>query len=405
VDRQGRFFFSPPNAIFCAHQQRPRGNLAYNYPSFMKSGRIPELDGLRALAIIPILFVHSTAVEHSRFNVLAAYGWIGVDLFFVLSGFLITGILLDAKGEEGYFRNFYARRVLRIWPVYFALLFFVLVVIPHFRPAARDLVKFSPWYYILFLQNVFPFGEFVPILAPTWSLGVEEQFYFLWPLLIALSPRRVFPLVIAVALVASPFVRMATLHFTGDWLYIYVLTFCRADGLLVGAALAYWMRSESYSEARLFSFGRWATALTVVPILWIFSRGIAARGMQSFLIYSFLALAFGGLISLALSPRATLLRRFLRFSALQYIGKISYGLYLIHKLAYVVYEKSSLYSILRVPGSPGLDRTFTFVAEVSFAVLAASLSWYLLETPVLRLKRYFERSTSAPMAAEAAATS
>src|SRR4051812_26045695 len=123
----------------------------------MKSGRVPELDGVRALALIPVLYVHSSVVHQTRLGLLAVYGWVGVDLFFVLSGFLITGILLDAKGEEGYFRNFYARRVLRIWPVYFALLFMVLVVIPYFPPASHNLLKFSPWYYILFLQNLFRF--------------------------------------------------------------------------------------------------------------------------------------------------------------------------------------------------------------------------------------------------------
>jgi peptidoglycan/LPS O-acetylase OafA/YrhL len=194
---------------------------------------------------------------------------------------------------------------------------------------------------------------------------------------------------------------MATLHYTGDWGYIYVLTLCRADGLLVGAGLAYWMRSDSYSEVRLLTFGRWTLALTAAPVLWVFSRG--ARGQQSVLIYSVLALAFGGLVALALSPQATAWRRFLRFSVLQYIGKISYGLYLIHKLAYVVYEKSPLYALVRVPGSQTFDLIVVFVMELSFALLAASLSWYLFEAPVLRLKRYFEGSSSAPIAAEAVA--
>jgi peptidoglycan/LPS O-acetylase OafA/YrhL len=370
----------------------------------MRIGRIPELDGLRALAIIPVLFAHSIPIEYSRFLVLAEYGWVGVDLFFVLSGFLITGILLDSKGEAGYFRNFYARRVLRIWPVYFALLFVVLKVIPHFRPETHDLAGFSSWYYVLFLQNLFPLPQFVPVLAPTWSLGVEEQFYLVWPLLISLLPRRVFPVVITIALIASPFLRMATVHLTGDWLYVYVATYCRADGLLIGAALAHWIRSESFSEAKLLRVGRWAVALAVVPIAWIFSRGIAARGQQSVLVYTLLAIAFGGFIALALSPAATAWSRFLRLSALQYIGKISYGIYLVHKLAFVVYEKSPLYSALSVAGSPRLNLAIAFVAEVSFAILIASLSWYLFETPILKLKKYFERSSEPVLAAGAAAT-
>jgi peptidoglycan/LPS O-acetylase OafA/YrhL len=369
----------------------------------MRTGRIQELDGLRALAIIPVLFDHSIPIEHSRFQILAAYGWVGVDLVFVLCGFLITGILLDSKGEAGYFRNFYARRVLRIWPVYFALLFVVLKVIPYFRPQTHDFVGFSPWYYILFLQNLFPLSQFVPVLAPTWSLGVEEQFYLVWPLLISLLPKRAFPVVITIALIASPLLRLATVHFTGDWLYVYVATYCRADGLLVGAALAYWMRTESFSKARLLTVGRLAMALTIVPIAWIFSRGIAARGQQSILIYTLLAIGFGGFIALALSPSATLWSRFLKFPVFQYIGKISYGLYLVHKLAFVVYEKSPLYPAITIPGALRLNVVIAFVAEASFAIAVASLSWYLFETPVLKLKKHFERS-SEPALAEAAAT-
>ena len=365
--------------------------------------RVPELDGLRALAIIPVLFAHSIPIEHSRFHALAEYGWIGVDLFFVLSGFLITGILLDAKGQPGYFRNFYARRVLRIWPVYFALLLIVLKVIPHFRPETHDLAGFSSWYYVLFLQNLFPLPQFVPVLAPTWSLGVEEQFYLVWPLLISLLPKRVFPVVITIALIASPLVRFATVHLTGDWLYVYVATFCRADGLLVGAALAYWMRSDSFSKEKLLRFGRWALAMTIVPVAWIFSRGVAARGQQSVFVYTLLAFAFGGLIALALSPAASIWSRFLRLSPLQYLGKISYGLYLVHKLAFVVYEKSHLYTALSVAGYPRLNMVIAFAAEVTLAILVASLSWYLFETPILKLKKHFEAPSEQPVLATGAA--
>ena len=369
----------------------------------MKPGRIPELDGIRALALIPVLYIHSNAIEHTGLGIFAAYGWITVDLFFVLSGFLITGILLDAKGEEGYFRNFYARRALRVWPLYYALLFLVLVLIPRFRHEAHEAVRFSPWYYFFFLQNLFPFGGFVLVLTPTWTLGVEEQFYLIWPLLISLVPKRLFPLLIAAGLVALPLLRVGTLYLTHDWIYIYILTFCRADSLLVGAALAYWMRSGSYSEGRLLAFGRWAVVLSAIPILWIFSRSIAARGRESIMIYSYVALAVGGLLALALSPRATLWRGFLRLSVMQYFGKISYGLYLIHRVVYELFERSSLYPLTRFPGRPRLSIATTFAAEVSIAVVAASLSWYFFESRVLRLKRYFEHPTPAPRRVEAVA--
>jgi peptidoglycan/LPS O-acetylase OafA/YrhL len=363
----------------------------------MKSGRIPELDGVRALALIPVLYIHSNVLEHTGLGIFAAYGWITVDLFFVLSGFLITGILLDAKGEEGYYRNFYARRALRVWPLYYALLIVVLVLIPRFRHEAHELGRFSPWYYFLFLQNLFPFGGFILVLTPTWTLGVEEQFYLIWPLLVSLVSRRFFPFLIAAGLVALPLFRLATYFVTHDWIYIYILTFCRADSLLVGAALAYWMRSDSYSERRLLAFGRWAVILSAIPMFWIFSRSIAARGRESIAIYSYVALAVAGLLALALSPRATLWRRFLRLSVMQYFGKISYGLYLIHRVAYELFERSSLYPLTRFPGRPRLSIAATFAAELSLAVLAATLSWYFFESRVLRLKRYFDHPKSAPV--------
>jgi peptidoglycan/LPS O-acetylase OafA/YrhL len=165
------------------------------------------------------------------------------------------------------------------------------------------------------------------------------------------------------------------------------------------------MRSESFSQAKLLRLGRWAVVLTIIPIAWIFSRGVAARGQQSIFVYTLLAITFGGLIARALSPAATVWSRFLRLPVLQYIGKISYGLYLVHKLAFVVYEKSPLYSALSVAGSPRLNTAIAVVAEVSFAILMASLSWYLFETPILKLKRYFEGSGKpSVLVAEAAAT-
>src|SRR5438128_856284 len=131
--------------------------------------RMPALDAVRGLAIVLVLFYHGVPEYPSEpwpgvlgrvWFAVCGCGWIGVDLFFVLSGFLITGILLDARGKAGYFRNFYGRRFLRVWPLYYALLFIVLVFIPRFRHEAHELGRFSPWYYFLFLQNLFPFGGF-----------------------------------------------------------------------------------------------------------------------------------------------------------------------------------------------------------------------------------------------------
>ena len=151
--------------------------------------RLPQLDGIRGIAILLVL-VHNTNPSASlHIAAISTYGWMGVDLFFALSGFLITGILLDTKQSDGYFRNFYARRCLRIWPLYYSLLIFMFVIVPHARPAEAHAIfeRSAPWWaYPFFLQN---FLVAIPqqaagALGVTWSLAIEEQFYLVWPLFV-----------------------------------------------------------------------------------------------------------------------------------------------------------------------------------------------------------------------------
>src|SRR5207249_4391562 len=148
---------------------------------------ISQLDAVRGVAILLVIFHNESGLFPSlHLERLFANGWMGVDLFFVLSGFLITGILVDTKQSAGYFTNFYARRCLRIWPLYYSLIFFMFLVVPFLRPSEAHTVfdRSSPWWaYPLFLQNFL-----IPIpsmgtgpLAVTWSLAIEEQFYLVWP--------------------------------------------------------------------------------------------------------------------------------------------------------------------------------------------------------------------------------
>src|SRR4051812_20319548 len=143
----------------------------------VRSKRIAQLDAVRGLAILMVI-AHNQGVF--------ADGWMGVDLFFVLSGFLITGILIDTRESAGYFKNFYGKRCLRIWPLYFVVIVFMFVIVPWLRPSEAHTVfdKSSPWWaYPLFLQNVFVASptSAAGALAVTWSLAIEEQFYFVWP--------------------------------------------------------------------------------------------------------------------------------------------------------------------------------------------------------------------------------
>ena len=144
--------------------------------------RIPQLDAVRGIAVLVVMLHNSGA-----FPRLFAHGWMGVDLFFVLSGFLISGILLDTKQSESYFNNFYIRRCLRIWPLYYSALVFMFVLVPFLRPSEASAIfasRSSPWWaFPLFLQNFLvpsPTGA-TGLLGVTWSLAVEEQFYLVWP--------------------------------------------------------------------------------------------------------------------------------------------------------------------------------------------------------------------------------
>jgi len=200
-----------------------------------------QLDAVRGLAVLLVL-LHNTDIYPSlHLHLISANGWIGVDLFFVLSGFLITGILLDTKQSAGYFTNFYARRCLRIWPLYYSLLLFMFVIVPILRPSDGHAVfeaRSSPWWaFPVFLQNFL-----IPIptmatgaLGVTWSLAVEEQFYLVWPVVVKFcSQAQLRKIAIAVICISPALRYYLALHQVN----IYSNTFCRLDGLMAGALLA-----------------------------------------------------------------------------------------------------------------------------------------------------------------------
>ena len=147
---------------------------------------IPQFDALRGLAVSIVMLYHlHKDVPALHLHTLFRHGWVGVDLFFVLSGFLITGILVESKDSPRYLRNFYARRILRIWPLYFALLLVCFLLIPWVKPESARALKEAcgpPFVYFLFLQNLFPTYVGIGPLTITWSLAIEEQFYLFWPL-------------------------------------------------------------------------------------------------------------------------------------------------------------------------------------------------------------------------------
>jgi peptidoglycan/LPS O-acetylase OafA/YrhL len=335
--------------------------------------RVPQLDSVRGLAVL-IVLLHNTDV-YQYTGLLARNGWMGVDLFFVLSGFLITGILLDTKDTEGYFQNFYARRCLRIWPLYYCAILFMFVVVPFLRPSEASRVfepRSMPWWsYFIYLQNflVPAITRATGLLGVTWSLAVEEQFYAVWPFVVRYCSEAQLRKFMLTLICLSPILRFFLVHRGYN---VYSNTFCRLDGLMMGALLAVMFRSKTFSR-EAYVRPAWLTLLIASPLALITS------GRVPWAVYSFTALASVSFLCLALCSKQKWLQTILGNRFLIYTGTISYGIYLLEKIP------SDAAMSLHLVGHRALVLPLTSAATYGLAVL----SWNLLEKPFLRLKRFF----------------
>jgi peptidoglycan/LPS O-acetylase OafA/YrhL len=338
---------------------------------------IPELQGLRGLAVLAVVIYHChPRLEGTWIYYASLWGWAGVNLFFVLSGFLITTILLESRDRPHYFRNFYGRRALRIWPVYLLVLVVVYLEAPWFiGPTILDAVKAAPWLaYIFFVQNLFHL-TLPPAIGQTWSLAIEEQYYFLWaPLVRFLRKPWMLTLVLVLALVASPLMRRT--HFA--WL-TPTHTLTHLDGIAWGSLLALGLFTLPISRQFWLWLGCAATLLGFTAVATI-------AGGTAFL-DSALAVGFAGAVLAAIAstgarnPLSALLRR----GPLPFYGRISYGLYMIHIMVFIFFG----WFDLRMDryGVAGNLAVVAFRLVVSTAV--ATALWYGFESRILKLKRYF----------------
>jgi len=356
--------------------------------SFFVPGYIPQFDGLRGAAILLVLIGHSGFLEALPHLGGLQYARFGVDLFFVLSGFLITGILLDSKGTEHYFRNFYARRALRIWPLYYFLLFLVFAVAPLFRPSMRATAAGIWPAFAFYVQNIalvrhetYPFA-----LGATWSLAVEEQFYLTWPLLVFLLKRKTLAIV-SVSLVGVSLSLRLAFHFLGAASgFVHFFTLSRLDAIAFGTLAALWLRSPNCTLSRWRAVACQFLGLGLAGI--VAARMLMHRNSSS-VGYTFLAIAFTGLLGLALTSdgRIDLLGRVLSSGWLRYIGKVSYGIYLLHYPIFVLWAR-----FLRTETFCQTDvarNLLAFAGQMALAIVVAAISWRLFERPILRLKERF----------------
>ncbi len=354
---------------------------------FFVPGYIPQFDGLRGVAVLMVLIGHSGFLERLPHAGMLEYARFSVDSYFVLSGFLITGILLDSKGSENYFRNFYARRAVRIWPLYYLVLFLVFVVETLFVPAMRPTVA-SIWpafaFYVqnLIYHDAYPFG-----LAATWSLAVEEQFYITWPLLIFLLKKRTLTIVLFSLFVVSLSLRLAFYFRGAESGLVHQYTFSRLDAITFGSLAALWLRSPSCTLVR------WRTRS--YQLLFVGTAGtllarIVMHRNSSVVGYTFLGLLYTGLIGLLLVSdiRSSLLGRSFSARWLRYMGRISYGIYLLHYPLFIFWARF-INSGKLFPSNPVARNLLAFGGQILIATVAGSISWYFFEEPILRLKERF----------------
>jgi peptidoglycan/LPS O-acetylase OafA/YrhL len=351
---------------------------------------IPELDSLRAVAILAVLVEHSLVYSGVEpLARIAAHGWMGVDLFFVLSGFLITGILLDSNGLPHYFRNFYLRRALRIWPLYYTTLLTVFFILPRVSTIfSFSHLRYPLHVYAFYLQNLLIQGSIPGTLAVTWSLAIEEQFYIFWPPLVRLlSFERVRTLLIA-CLCCSPLVRLLLVWRGAPPWFDYTFTFARLDAIAMGALAAWWVRSPSFTNKRLRLGSKLLVGLFGLPLLSlpIFIRAGGTltspqySGLHLVPLYSVVAIGCTGLLGMALATNSsfTILGAVFRNSVLRYIGKISYSLYLFHFPVYLIC-KPWIHSL-----------ALLLLVEHLILLSLSSASWYFFERPILSLKSHFD---------------
>ncbi len=370
--------------------------------------RIPELDGVRGVAILMVVGLHyirfpqeSSAWFIKLSSAVVMFGWSGVDLFFVLSGFLIGGILMDNRNASNYFRTFYVRRACRIFPLYFfwlALYYVLPLILPRGFPGYSEcfgweISHFPKWGYIFYLQNFYAAAtsNMGPLwMAATWSLAVEEQFYLVLPAVLwIILPRKPLPiLIVLIALVPAFRIYMYLFHSS----YLLFLLFpCRADSLLLGVLCAYLLRQESvYTWLLRNKMALYALFLCLLlPIGYLISLGYGngiKRVLDSFELGSFgftaIALFYACFIMIALVDKTGIIARLLRIRLLRHFGSIAYGIYLIHLAIRGIVGELILGA--GASGSSILLQDLVAIPAFLATWLLAVMSWKYFERPIVQ---------------------
>jgi peptidoglycan/LPS O-acetylase OafA/YrhL len=349
----------------------------------------PALDGLRGIAILLVIVYHNFGfINYSSF------GWLGVDLFFVLSGFLITDILLTTVGQKNFLGNFYSRRALRIFPLYFLALLVFLIILPRtgLFPDSDYYVENQAWLWT-YLQNwlyIFKGDDSTVTLHHLWSLAVEEQFYLLWPLLILLirNKRMLLYLMMAVLLAVLVLRWWIWSYEIAELSYYRLYTFTRIDGLCIGSMVAILQRTrpgflKKNTALIALVFAALNFAFFFINRKYEFSFPyLALAGYTTF------AMMFGLLVNETVSGENALINKTFGIPPLRFVGRISYGLYIIHWPLYILW-RPGLTQWVAERSSPLYTPFIVSLIATLSAVALAWLSFRFFESHFLNLKKRF----------------
>jgi peptidoglycan/LPS O-acetylase OafA/YrhL len=379
---------------------------------------LPGLDGVRGLAILMVMAVHfvgeatpGNAAEQAVVR-LANYGVVGVDLFFVLSGFLITGLLVDAKGSDHYFLNFYARRTLRIFPLYYLALALLLVVLPRAMALPERLEEARQhqawlWTYTTNIYLAVKGTWALTYVSHFWSLAVEEHFYLVWPLVVfSLSTRALERA--CVAIICATLAFRVGLSVAGvNLIALQVLTPLRIDALCFGGLLAILARREGGLESLLRRAVPAAVCLSAVVFALSAWGAVTGMGLPVLRPVRVTVLAFlaGAVTLISLKQDGNIVARAFQGRVLRIFGRYSYGLYVYHGIiSYYMVDAGAEHKLGAMLGSHSLGIAAQAGLGVGISLLVSAVSYECFEKRVLALKRYFGSPSPEVAIARAAAT-